>query len=283
METFKKINKSNTTVYHENKGVGYITFNRLDELPFIRNAFSTRKGGISSGVYSSMNLSFTKCDNEDDVLKNFKIFGNATGFDTENMVYSKQTHTTNVIRVDESYRGMGVLRDRNFTDIDGLVTNAKNLVLVTSYADCVPLYFVDPVVKAIGLSHSGWRGTVNNMAGVTVRKMQEEFGSDPENIITCIGPSICSDCYEISEDVADEFRQKYSETEIQDILLPGKKPGKYQLNLHKANYYNMINAGILKANIAVTDICTCCNSDILFSHRASNGERGGLCAFLSLV
>lgn len=277
-----RINDSNTTVYHENNGVGYITFNKLDEIPYINNAFSTRKGGVSTGIYSSMNLSFTKCDNEEEVLQNFIIFGKATGFNTDNMVYSKQTHTTNVIRVDKSYRGMGVLRDRNFTDIDGLVTNDKNVVLVTSYADCVPLYFVDTLNKAIGLSHSGWRGTVNNMAGVTVAKMHNEFGSKPEDIITCIGPSICRSCYEISEDVAEEFRNKYSEYEIESILLQGNKPGKFQLDLHKANYFNMINAGIPDKNISVTDICTCCNSELLFSHRASNGERGGLCAFLSI-
>ena len=159
------------------------------------------------------------------------------------------------------------------------------MCLVTTYADCVPLYFVDTKNRAIGLSHSGWRGTVGNITQVTVSLMRSEFGTKPEDIIAFIGPSICKSCYEVSGDVADKFKAAYSAEEIEDILTDKgmiNKEHKYLLNLHAANVANMVNAGIPADNINVTDICTCCNPDFLYSHRASGGRRGGLCAFLEL-
>ena len=125
------------------------------------------------------------------------------------MVLSKQTHTTNVRVVTEEDKGKGVMRERNYTDVDGMITNVPGICLVTSYADCVPLYFVDPVKKAIGLSHSGWRGTVGKIGKNTVQLMQENFGSKPEDLLAAVGPSVCMDCYEVSEDVIEQFKEAF--------------------------------------------------------------------------
>ena len=153
--------------------------------------------------------------------------------------------------------------------------------MVTFYADCVPLYFIDPVHKAIGLSHSGWRGTVKKMGLVTLQKMQEAYGTNPEDVIAAIGPSICQDCYEVSEDVISEFQQNFDKKHWEALFY--KKPnGKYQLNLWKANEIIMVEAGVKLENIAVTNVCTNCNSDLLFSHRATKGQRGSLAAFMAL-
>ena len=162
-----------------------------------------------------------------------------------------------------------------------MVTNVPGLVLSTFYADCVPLFFVDPVKKAIGLSHSGWKGTVGKIGRVTVEKMTAEYGSDPKDILAAIGPSICQDCYEVSEDVILQFRKNY-DASLWDTLFYKKPNGKYQLNLWKANEAVFLEAGIQKDHIRITDICTCCNPDILYSHRASQGKRGNLAAFLAL-
>lgn len=166
-------------------------------------------------------------------------------------------------------------------ETDGMVTNVPGICLVTFYADCVPLYFVDPVKKAIGMSHSGWRGTVGKIGKVTIEKMTEVYGSNPEDLVVAIGPSICQDCYEVSEDVIEQFKANFAEG-IWPELFYQKDNGKYQLNLWKANEHVFLEAGVKKENIAVTNVCTHCNPDILFSHRTTGNMRGNLSAFLAL-
>lgn len=274
------INFTNTTLFHEGT-VPYFTSRRLDKIDFINHAFSTRLGGVSTKQYESMNLSYTVGDDDKKVRENFSIFGRAIRVLPENMVYAKQTHTTNVLKVTKDYLGMGVVRERNFDNIDGLITNEPGICLVTSYADCVPLYIVDIVNKAIGLAHSGWRGTVGDIAGKTIRQMTVEYGTNPKNLIVFIGPSICQECYEIGEDVAEHFAVKYGSKVFDKILYP-KENGKFHLNLWQANMTNFLNAGVNENNISITDICTCHNPKLLFSHRASKGRRGGLCGFLMI-
>ena len=159
----------------ENKGVTYLTYPALEELSGFVHAFSTRLGGVSEGIYSSMNLSFTRGDDENSVMENYRRLAEAVGFSVENIVTSDQTHTANVRVITEADRGNGITKPRPYTDVDGMITNVPGLVLATFYADCVPLYFIDPVRKAIGLSHSGWRGTAAHIGAVTVRRMQEEY------------------------------------------------------------------------------------------------------------
>ena len=138
----------------------YLEFSLLRETGLVDHGFSTRLGGVSSGDFASLNLSFDRGDDPEAVRENFRRIGAAIGVRCEDMVLSQQTHTTNIRLVTEEDRGKGITKERDYTDVDGLVTNVPGICLVTSYADCVPLYFVDPVKKAIGLSHSGWRGTV---------------------------------------------------------------------------------------------------------------------------
>ena len=200
--------------------------------------------------------------------------------DYDKFVFTDQTHTTNVRKVTAEDAGNGLTREREFHDTDGLITDVPGLVLSTFYADCVPLYFVDPVHRAIGLSHSGWRGTVNRMGKATIEAMRMEYGSRPEELRCAIGPSICQDCYEVSGDVSVEFERAFAGHENE--ILIAKENGKYQLDLWKANEIVLLDAGVLPEHIEITDICTCCNPDLLFSHRASHGKRGNLGAFLCL-
>lgn len=253
----------------------------LEETGIVEHCFTTRLGGVSEGIFSSMNLSFTRGDEREAVEKNFQRLSEAMNVEYNKFVFTDQTHTTNVRRVTGADAGKGLLRERDYRDVDGLITNEPGLVLSTFYADCVSLYFVDKVSHAIGMSHSGWRGTVGRMGAKTIEAMRREYGSEPENIICAIGPSICQDCYEVSEDVAEVFRKEFPGREA-ELLKAGKAAGKYQLDLWKANEIVLLEAGIKKEHLAVTDICTCCNPDILFSHRASHGRRGNLGGFLCL-
>ena len=175
----------------EKNGVPYLTFPVFEEMPWLAHGFSTRYGGVSTEELSSMNLSFSREKNQENVMENFRRIGEAIGFSIDQLVLSDQTHTTNVREATRQDRGKGILCNRDYSDIDGFVTNQPGVILATFYADCVPLFFVDPVKKAVGLSHSGWRGTVNKIGAVTIKKMQKLYGSDPKDIITAIGPSIC--------------------------------------------------------------------------------------------
>ena len=259
----------------------YLKYPMLENTGIVRHGFSTRLGGVSQGCYASLNLSFDRGDREEAVRENFRRIEEAMGVRCEDMVLSRQTHTTNVRVVTEDDRGKGIVRERDYTDVDGMVTNVPGICLVTSYADCVPLYFVDPVKRVIGLSHSGWRGTVGKIGKKTVEVMKDTFGSDPGDILAAVGPSVCMDCYEVSEDVIERVKEAFSE-HLWEQLFYRKPDGRYQLDLWKANELIFREAGISEEHIAVTNVCTHCNSDILYSHRAAGDKRGNLCAFLAL-
>lgn len=252
----------------------------LNELDIVEHCFTTRLGGVSEGVCSSLNLSFSRGDDPKAVMENYRRVAETFSKTVDDFVCTGQTHTTNVLRVGKEEKGYGVTREKPYTDVDGLITNEPGVILSTFYADCVPLYFVDPVNKAIGLSHSGWRGTVGRMGQKTLEAMRDAFGTKPEDVYAAIGPSICQECYEISEDVAMHFYEEFQGHG--DEILINKGNGKYQLDLWKTNEIVLLEAGILPEHLAVTNICTCCNSEVLFSHRASQGKRGNLAAFLML-
>lgn len=278
----------------------YLTFPALENTGLVEHLFSTRLGGSSEGIFSTMNLSFTRGDKPESVLSNYRKLEGILHCSVEDMVASQQTHTTNIRYVTERDKGKGIVRELDYKDVDGLITDRKGIALVTSFADCVPLFFVDPVHCAIGLAHSGWRGTVKEMGRHMVEEMGERFGSRPEEMLAAIGPSICQECYEISADVAEEFQSLEEEgkgfleeirrsgkmaaegRELPRVLLPGRELGKYQLDLWLANLLILRKAGIPLSGISVTDICTCHNARYLFSHRASDGKRGNLAAFLML-
>lgn len=293
----------------DGKTLPLLTFPLLENSGIVRHCFTMRPGGVSEGIFSALNLSFTRGDDPDHVRENYRRLAEALGVDLERIVCSDQTHTTNVRVVAEADAGKGVVRPKDYTDVDGLITNVPGLTLATFYADCVPLYFVDPVHRAIGLSHSGWRGTVCRMGEKTLEAMAENYGTRPEEVLCAIGPSICQDCYEVSADVAEAFAEEFAGHEEEILkprgfaghetgnikprgycMIPGQEemksgviPGrKYLLDLWRANEIVLLEAGVLQEHLSVTDICTCCNPELLFSHRASHGKRGNLGAFLSL-
>ena len=281
MNKIRRKSEKNVLNWHGEKAVPYFTFPAFDELPGIIHGFSSRLGGVSEGFLSSMNLSFSRGDEPERVRENFRRIAESIGFSEKDLVFSMQTHTANVRRVGREDCGRGLERPVGYCDVDGLVTNEPGVVLTTFYADCVPLFFVDPVHHCIGLSHSGWRGTVGKIGKATVETMAREFGSEPGDLLAAVGPSICQECYEVSEEVIGLFRENFAE-EIWPKLFYRKDNGHYPLNLWEANRLIFQEAGILPQHITVTDICTACNPELLFSHRASGGKRGNLAGFLEI-
>ena len=279
-----RLNYKNQQNIFDEKQVGdvlYLSYPLLEKTGLVKHGFSTRIGGVSDGIFNSMNLSFSRGDDENCVRENFRRMAEAIGVEPENLVFAAQTHTTNVRKVTMEDKGKGMVIPLDYQDIDGLITNEPGICLTTFYADCVPLFFVDPVHKAIGLSHSGWRGTVGKMGRETLRRMKEEYGTEAKDVIAAIGPSICQECYEVSEDVIDKFKEAFDEIYWTELFYK-KENNKFQLNLWKVNEIILLEAGVRKENIAVTNVCTSCNCDMLFSHRATKGQRGSLAAFMAL-
>lgn len=276
------INDTKTCEINEKDNVTYITFPKLSQYSEdLMHGFSTRLGGVSKNHLGSMNLSFTRGDERENVLENHRRFANALEYDETQLVFSNQVHLTNFHKVTKEDCGKGITRESDILEIDGLVTDEPEIPLITFYADCVPLFFYDPMKKVIAMAHSGWKGTVERIGAKMISYMEEEYHSNPKDIVCAIAPSICQKCYEVSEDVAlrflDVFGDKYG-----DELLYKKENGKYQLNLHKACEITLLEAGITKEHLDITDICTCCNPEFLFSHRASNGMRGNLAGVMML-
>ncbi len=270
-----------TIVLKEKRGVYYFQFPMLEEVKEISHGFSTRLGGVSQGEYASMNFSFTRGDDGNAVKENYRRICGVLDMPWERCVLSHQTHTVNIKKVTEEDAGKGVVSERDYRDVDGLITNERQIPLVTFFADCVPLYFVDPVHHAIGLSHSGWRGTVKRMGEKTLLAMNREFGTKAEDVLACVGPSICNQCYEVGEEVAEEFAQGFSQDQKTQILRK-KENGKYLLDLWKANEIILLEASVQPQHLAVTDVCTKCNPHLLYSHRVMGEKRGNLAAFLML-
>lgn len=273
------IKSKNLNINNKN-GVMYITFPLLEKTGIVNHAFTTRIGGVSENMYSSMNMSFSNGDEYSSVLENYKRICNIIDVDINKVTLSRQTHTKNVRIITENDIGKGLSKERDYDDVDGLITNINGVCLVTHYADCTPLLFCDPIKKVVATSHAGWRGTASEIGKATVEKMVDAFGCDPKNIIAAIGPSICKNCYEVDSPVYDPISS--IDYLNKDKIFKSKGNGKYMFDLWETNRQILINAGIRPENIDVTDLCTNCNPDVFHSHRFTGGKRGILAAMIAL-
>ena len=281
----KRTGDKRTMERREKSGVYYLVFPEIEKLGIVDHLFSTRLGGVSKGCFESMNLSYTRGDDKEAVDENYcrisEIMGH--GHNRKDFVSTFQTHTTNVRVITEEDRGKGPFTDRDYTDVDGLITNVPGIILSTFHADCPPVYIVDPVKKAIGLVHSGWKGTKGEIAANAIGLMHENYGSNPSDLVCAVGPSICGPCYEIGMDVAEQFFDSFSEEEIdKNNLLVAYPKEKFRLYLWNVIKLTLLKSGVKEENILITDVCTRCNPELLFSHRIHHEKRGNLAAFLAL-
>lgn len=272
---------SKTMKLNNADGVPYLTYNSLSEIDFINHAFSTRLGGVSKGEFTSMNMAFNRGDEAENVTENYKRFCRSAGFEYESLVASAQDHNTVVRAVTSNDKGVGIYKPRDMQSVDALITNEKGVTLVTYYADCTPLFFVDAKNKAIGLAHAGWRGTVGRIGEKVVKKMGEMYGTDPADIKAAIGPAISVCCYEVDKPCADNFLA-LSELDASKFVFP-KNDGKYMIDLLETNRQILVKSGVKPDNIVISDLCTNCNSELLWSHRATKGHRGTMSAFMCIT
>lgn len=256
--------------------VTYLKYKILNDYTFVNHAVSTRHGGVSSGdALGTLNLGYNTKDKARNVTQNYERFCEATGFDSKNLVFGFQTHSANVRYVTEDDRGKGIYREKDYTDVDALITDRPGVALVIHTADCVPVTFTDTKNKAIGNAHCGWKGTFNNLAEITLKEMSARFGTNPKDVVCTIGPAICRECYEVSEELYNQFLDKFGYT---DAII--SENSKFFLDLMLINKHTLENAGVTK--IAVSDLCTMCNKDDLYSHRGLGPERGLLSSVIEL-
>ncbi len=271
---------SRTLTARQQDGLVYYTFPSFDAVPFVRHGFSTRLGGVSRGAFDSMNLSYTRGDDDACVRENFDRFCRAIGVDSRNAVISAQTHKTAVYHATAADRGRGILYPRGYTDIDGLLTDEPNVVLITQYADCVPLFFVDTVKRVVGTAHAGWRGTAAGMGAVMVERMVADYGCRRENILAAVGPSIGPCCFEVDEPVRQAFAEAVAFAAECTVPLPG---GKSYIDLWEINRRTIEEAGVKPEHITVTDLCTRCHPDVFWSHRVTGDKRGSLAGCIAMT
>ena len=254
--------------YKNTNGVITLHCAPLDEVA--EHCFTTRKGGVSTGHLSEMNLSLSR-EARENVLENYRRVCAAEGFCMERMTLTDQTHTATVRAVDEATAGMGLYKESDIKDTDGLITDQADTPLAVFIADCAPVLLADRKSGAVAAVHSGWRGTLAGIAGVAIQKMSARYGTDPKDLIAAVGPCIGPCCYEVGQDFKDAFEGKWA-----DLFTP--KGEKYHFDLKSANRRVLEAAGVQE--IYVTDECTMCRNDLLFSHRATAGKRGNMAAII---
>lgn len=281
-ETFNWYSDNKKLNIHKSGDVVYLSSPLYDKIDWLNNGFSTRIGGVSKGVCSSMNFAYNDYDNPTDVYKNYQLFCEATGIDINKIITTKQVHSNTVVKLDETHIFRSVSeKGCDFPSVDGVITNVKGATLFAFSADCSLIQIVDPVNKAIGLCHSGWRGTVGRISQNAINMMIENYGSNPSDLLVTIGPSICDKCFEVEWDMISEARAGFKEEDYSKIYYQ-KNETKYQFNLWEANRIVLKEAGVREDNIFLPNLCTKCNPDTLFSHRNSGLKRGTLIAFLGI-
>lgn len=260
--------------------IPYLRFPAFDRFPELRHGYSTRLSGISTGYCSTMSFSEKCGDTPEQVRENFRRMSEAIGISPETLVLTDQIHEAAVIPVTEE-NCCDEYGRTTLQGVDGIVTNKPGITLVCFTADCVPLFFYDPKRTVIGLSHAGWRGTVKEIGAETLRVMRENYGTDPADVHVAVGPSICPSCYEVDGEVINAFR-RIGSGKLARFVSAGKTENHYQLDLWQANKELLMLAGVPEAHISISGICTCCNRELLHSHRATGGKRGLLTGYLSL-
>ncbi len=264
---------SNNTLIKEADGILFLQYPNLCMLPHIRHAASTRVGGVTDTPHlASMNLGVNTGDTRENLMENYARFCKAVEIPAEDLVFSSQFHNANIRDVTQSDRGKGLINPMDYQDVDGLVTDCLDTALTVFSADCVPILFADTLRRAIGAAHCGWGGTIKNLAGKMVETLHARYACRPEDLQIAIGASIHRCCYEVSKELYEQFLHTFPFLQNTEAVL--LEHGSYYLDLPDINRQILMEHGVPKSSIFVSDLCTCCNKDTLFSHRGSAGKRG---------
>jgi polyphenol oxidase len=240
--------------------------------------FTGRRGGVSTRWDGGLNWSISIGDDPGYVAENRRRTLAILGLTPERSVIAGLVHGNRVVAVSGAAPGPG---PRVIPDCDALITDEKGLALIVTAADCVPVFLYDPVRRAVGAVHAGWRGTVAGICAEAVAAMARTYGSCPGEIIAAVGPSIGPCCYEVDDVVAAPLTSYYGELAANCLTPVSGKAGKYMLDLWEANRQDLLRAGV--GNAQISGACTACGVDRLFSHRAEAGTAGRGAAVIALI
>ena len=274
--------------------------NKLEELVYytspvfekynIKHFFASRFGGVSGGAFDSLNVSLARKDENgytdapENVLENYKRALEIVGVNPENACAARQVHSCDVKRVTNADAGFGIIPERQFEngfDATLLDKNTENVdALCVKTADCVPILLANLKTGSVAAVHAGWRGTVGRIGEKVVAKMTELYGTNPADIKAAIGPAISVCCYEVDYPCAEHFLNLADLDSSKFVFEKGN--GKYMVDLLETNRQILTASGVKAENITVSDVCTNCNSDLLWSHRATKGHRGTMSAFMCI-
>ena len=233
----------------------------------VPHGFTTRRGGVSKGVFASLNIAMHRGDEAENVIKNYEILADALDFDLKDLVLTRQTHS-DIVRVVTKNDACG-LGHQSYPECDALITADNGCALVVFTADCTPILLWDSVTGAVGAVHAGWRGTAADIAGKTVCAMVKEFGCDPRNIRAAIGPNIGACCFETDRDVPDAIISKFGKDAEAFFI---ESDGKFRVDLKAVNAYALRRAGV--ESVEISDECTMCQPELYWSHRVTGANRG---------
>lgn len=259
-----------------NGDLKYYKIDEFERTGLVRHCFSTRCGGVSENEFKSMNLRMNSEDKKENILKNYEIISSEIGVNFENLVFSNQVHCDTILSVGKNDMGNGIARPQKWDGADGLITNEPDVPLCIFAADCVPVFFLDPKKRVIALVHSGWKGTVLKIGAKCTQKMIKEYGCNSADILVGIGPSIGVCHFEVGDDVAEIFRENFGDSVLE-------KNKKWHVDMQKAIKIQLLEKGISEKNIIDANICTYCNSELLFSHRKTAGKRGVMAGIMELI
>lgn len=255
---------------------GALEYLTADSLEGSVHCFSTRLGGVSTGVLESLNLGVHRGDAPENVLENYRILGEAVGFSPRQTVFPMQRHTARIRRVGRENCGEGLWRDVPEV-CDGLITNEPGVALCCFSADCTPILLYDPEKQAIAAVHAGWRGTAQGIAAQAVRAMQQAYGCRAEEIRAAIGPCIGRCCFETGPEVPQAMRDALGPAAQTAIFSQGEK---FHVDLKALNRQFLLRAGVRVVD--VSEDCTMCRPERFWSHRVTQGARGSLAGIIML-
>lgn len=264
----------------ERGGVSFAAADNLTGAGGVAHGFSTRLGGVSQGIFSSLNLSANRGDDPGCVRENYRRFCAAIGADVEGLVMTHQVHE-DTIREASRADILDDLLDPIDYRVDGLITNQPGLCLTIYYADCIPVLLYDPVKKAIAAVHSGWRGTSLGIAPQAAAKMTALYGSNPADILAAIGPGIGPCCFETHDDVPSAMTER-----LGPGVTPYCKPlenGKFAVDLKGILRWQLTQAGLTGGHVDTLSLCTACHPELYWSHRKMGDQRGNHAAMLQLL
>ncbi|MFD2628304.1 peptidoglycan editing factor PgeF [Oceanobacillus kapialis] len=243
--------------------------------PALTAGFTTRIGGVSPQPYQSLNMGLHVKDHHNNVIKNREILANTLSFPLSNWIVGEQVHNTKVKTVTRQDAGSGAIQlESSLTGIDGIVSTEEGVLCAAFYADCVPLFFFDPKQHKIGIAHAGWKGSVHGIAEEMVGKFVN-MGTNLTDLLVVIGPCISRKHYEVDEQVITHIPDKFFTNSV-DV----KGNGYYNLDLKQLNMDILLQSGVLRNNISVTNYCTYQDKELFFSHRRDNGKTGRMLGFI---